>query len=99
MATALPQIPSFSVHENASDIRWRKWINRLENMLVGMDITDDNRKRALLLHYAGEEVSDIFETLVDTWNSLQKKTLSMKFTSFDRPNKTSQKRLIHFKPD
>ena len=29
-------------------------------MLVGMDITDDNRKRALLFHYAGEEVSDIF---------------------------------------
>ena len=39
-------------------------------MLVGRDITDDNRKRALLLHYAGEEASDILETVVDTGNTL-----------------------------
>ena len=28
-------------------------------MLVGRDITDDNRKRALLLHYTGKEASNI----------------------------------------
>ena len=31
-----------------------------------MDIKDVKRKRALLLHYAGEDVNDIFETLTDT---------------------------------
>ena len=43
-----------------------KWISRLENMLVGMDVKDDKRKRALLLHYAGEEESEIFETFTET---------------------------------
>ena len=36
-------------------------------MMVGLNIKDDlKRKRALLLHYAGEEINDIFETLPDT---------------------------------
>lgn len=36
-------------------------------MMIGLNIKDDTkRKRALLLHYAGEEINDIFETLPDT---------------------------------
>ena len=31
-----------------------------------MDVKDKKRQRALLLHYAGEDVNDIFETLTDT---------------------------------
>ena len=45
---------------------WEKWMKRLENFFVAMEITDEPRKRALLLHYAGQEVNDIYETLVDT---------------------------------
>ena len=87
MATALQPFPPLSVYENSSDIRWRKWINRLENMLVGMDVKDDKRK----LHFAGEEVSEIFETLIYTGNDyatakqklsdylLQRSTLSLKY--------------------
>lgn len=33
-----------------------------------MKITDNKRKRALLLHYAGEEFYDIFDTFADTGN-------------------------------
>ena len=48
--------------------RWRKWIKRLENLLVAADIEDKTRQRAFLLYYAEEEVCeeevrDIFETL------------------------------------
>ena len=35
-------------------------------MLVGIDVKDDKRKRVLLLQYAGENVPEIFETLMDT---------------------------------
>ena len=36
-------------------------------MMIGLNIKDDlKRKRALLLHYTGEEINDIFETLPDT---------------------------------
>lgn len=31
---------------------WNKWVGRLENLLVGMSINNDGRKRAFLLHYA-----------------------------------------------
>lgn len=33
-----------------------------------MKITDNKRKRVLLLHYAGEGVNDIFNTFADTGN-------------------------------
>lgn len=66
MAQGLPVFPNFSVREPAVDTRWKKWCARLENLLVGLDIKDDKRKRALLLHYAGEEVNEIFDTLPDT---------------------------------
>ena len=94
MATALPQFPPFSVDENSSDIRWRKWINRLENMLVGIGITDDNRKRTLLLHYAGGEVSDNFETLVDTENTYA--TAKQKLTDYFAPKKNTEYKIYKF---
>ena len=69
MAVSLPTFPPFDVHSNASStvVRWKKWLRWFENMMIGLNIKDDlKRKRALLLHYAGEEINDIFETLPDT---------------------------------
>lgn len=37
-----------------------EWIERLELLFTGMDINDNGEKRALLLHYAGERVYDIY---------------------------------------
>lgn len=45
--------------------RWNKWINRFENYTVATNITQEIRKRALLLHLAGERVHDIYDTLAD----------------------------------
>ena len=64
--TGLLVFPNFNAREPAVDTRWRKWCARQENLLVGLDIKDDKRNRALLLHYAGEEVNEIFDTLQDT---------------------------------
>ena len=41
--------------------RWNKWVDRLENYFIAMNIDEDGRKRALLLHYAGERVYDIYQ--------------------------------------
>ena len=57
MAASLPNFPSFPVHENNAETRWRKWISRLENLFICLDIKDKKRQRALLLHYAGEDVN------------------------------------------
>ncbi|KAK3697503.1 hypothetical protein QZH41_002099 [Actinostola sp. cb2023] len=67
MANVLPPFPTFAVHEDNTSIgpRWKKWFKRFEMYLAAHDIKDPTRKRALLLYSAGEEVSDIFETLPD----------------------------------
>ena len=59
---------AFYVHGGAPGTlgsRWEKWKARFENVLLAMDIKDNARKRAMLLHYAGEQVYDIFVTLPD----------------------------------
>ena len=45
---------------------WKKRLSRFRDLLVAMNITDKKRKRALLLHYAGEATNEIFDTLPDT---------------------------------
>ena len=65
MASSLPSFPSFSVYTDAGTIgpRWEKYVKRIENLFTALNITNADRKKALLLHYAGEDVMDIFETL------------------------------------
>ena len=46
---------------NAS--RWEKWLARFENYLIAVNIDKDERKKAMLLHFVGEKVYDIYDTL------------------------------------
>ena len=39
-----------------------KWITKYENLVIAMDITADQRKKALWMHYGWDEVYDLFET-------------------------------------
>ncbi|XP_078355407.1 uncharacterized protein LOC144640050, partial [Oculina patagonica] len=45
--------------------RWRRWRKAFQFYVDGRGITVAARKKALLLHCAGMEVQDIFETLMD----------------------------------
>ena len=42
--------------------RWDRWSARFDNYQIARDIKNDARKKALLLHFAGEDVFDINET-------------------------------------
>ena len=66
MAEALPIFPRFDPSPEAGDvvIRWRKWTSRFKNLMTAINVTNDARQKALLLHYVGEETNDIFDTLV-----------------------------------
>ena len=67
MAVSLPTFPPFQVHLDGNvGPRWKKWLARFENLIVGMGNEDAKQKRALLLHYSGPEVDEIFDTLEDT---------------------------------
>ena len=45
---------------------WKTWKRRFETYLIALNVKDDAQKRALLLHQAGQETQEIFETLLDT---------------------------------
>lgn len=61
----VPVFPAFEVDSDKSNAgpKWDRWIGRVENLFVAMqidDAEDDDRKRALLLHYVGERVYDVY---------------------------------------
>ena len=70
MATnsSIPPFDKFSVHseEHTAGTRWKKYISRFELLIQALNLQDKPvRKKALLIHYAGEEVFDIFDTFSD----------------------------------
>lgn len=61
---SLPTFPEFNIHEDENvSQRWKRWVQKLDNMFVAMDITNQTRKKAMFLHYAGEEINEIVTTL------------------------------------
>ncbi|KAK3788064.1 hypothetical protein RRG08_052304 [Elysia crispata] len=57
---------TFDVHGDPSTIgeRWKKYIRGFQLYIDGRAITKSFQKYSLLLSFAGEDVQDIFETLV-----------------------------------
>ena len=45
--------------------RWKKWKKSFEYYILAKGITNSARKKGLLLHCAGTEVQELFETLQD----------------------------------
>src|SRR5664279_1884851 len=62
----IPQIAPFIPDSDPTSAaqRWKRWSDRFDNLVVAMNVTDNKRKKALLLHLAGDAVFDIFEGLV-----------------------------------
>ncbi|XP_042142199.1 uncharacterized protein LOC121833156 [Ixodes scapularis] len=64
-------LPTFSFfnarafYANHVGTEWLKWVRRIENFVVACGITSDAHKTALLLHYIGEEVHDIYCALFE----------------------------------
>ena len=54
-----------STEPTSLGIAWNKWTRRLVNLFTAMKITEQPLKKVMLLHYAGEDVNDIYETLGD----------------------------------
>ena len=63
MSINLPTFPEFDLHpRDTVPVRFEKYVKRLD-MFTAMNITRASQKKAMLLHYAGEETCDVFETL------------------------------------
>ncbi|GFR78246.1 Gag polyprotein [Elysia marginata] len=81
MANALPNFPPFRIREEelSAGTRWRKWFQKFENLITALDITDEDRKKALLIHFGGHQIFD----LVDTFQEEKKNTYEALKTALD----------------
>ena len=93
MATAI-NLPTFREFElqprDTAPTRFEKYVKRLNNMFTAMGITHASRKKAMLLHYVGEETCDVFETLTvpePTDESDEYRTAVNAFADYFEPQK------------
>ena len=68
MAVNLPEVsalPSFDCKTDTSTIgtRWRRWKRSFDYFLLAKGVTTPAQQKALLLHTAGIDVQDVFDTL------------------------------------
>ena len=64
--TSIPNISAFIPDNDPTSVsqRWKRWSDWFDNLMTAINITDNVRKKALLLHLSGEAVYDIFQGLV-----------------------------------
>jgi hypothetical protein len=90
----LPHFPQFNVSDQVSlGLNWERWLNRLENVSVALNITADNRKKAMLLHYAGAEVYDMY--MYDDGDTYA--DVKEKISTHFKPTKHTQFRVFEFR--
>ena len=67
--------------------------------MIGFDITSGKRQRALLLHYGGEELEDIFDTLDNTGSADEIKPAIDALTEYFTPKKNTVYEAIVFRDE
>ena len=89
------KIPEFQLQpRDKAPTRFKKCVKRLNNMFTAMSITQASRKKTMLLHYAGEDTCDVFETVTlpePTDESDEYSTAVKAFADYFEP----QKRVDH----
>jgi hypothetical protein len=104
MATKLdiPCVPQFVIGGELTNVAQRRedWMKRFKYYMEASGITAQKQKRALLLHLAGPEVQDIYDTLEHTGENFENiindlntyfargKMLHLKDTCFGKQYKT-----------
>ena len=82
----LPAVPPFSVSDHRTLAqRWEKWTKSLDYYLRASGVIDQKQKRAVLLHLAGPDVQEIFETLPNTGDDY--KTALEKLNEYFQPKR------------
>ncbi|XP_064631694.1 uncharacterized protein LOC135489983 [Lineus longissimus] len=102
MAEAALNIPAIDTFDNflgegraSAGPKWDKWLLRFENYLLALNITDDGRKRALLLHLVGPTTFEEFQTLPNTGTNYA--TARTKLTNHFKPKVNKEYERIQFR--
>ena len=101
MATSLVQgLPSFDPDTDLGASvgpRWKTWLADFVTFVIANDITDDKRKRALLLFQAGSRVREIFRQLQDTGEDEDYKKAVDKLNEYFEPQKNRLNEVCKFR--
>ena len=64
----IPPVSQFQIGNDLTNVsqRWEEWLKRFKYYIDAAAVTNAKQKRALLLHMAGPEVQDVFDTLENT---------------------------------
>ena len=96
--TRLPVFPEFDRRDQTNlATRWEKYTKRFNNLMAAMDVKEERRKRALLLHYSGKEVNDLFDTLPDTGEDNDYKKACEALTRYFKRKKNVSSEVFKFR--
>ena len=96
-AQVLPTFPLFAVDDQDTlGIRWPKWFSRFENLLLALNITNEARKKAMLLYYLNEPALNIYETLPNTGDAKDYKKADEALTTYFVPKKNTSVETFKF---
>ena len=79
---------------NSVGIRRIKYVSRFDNFLIAMNINNEQRKRALLLHFGGFDLQDIYDSVEKTGDTYEQ--LTQTFTSYFEPKTNSSFEIFNF---
>jgi len=61
-----PPYESFDCRSEAKNVRWARWLRRLEtNVFAGCGIVQPGQKKGLLLMYGGSDLNDLVDSFDD----------------------------------
>ena len=108
MATAnvIPNFDKFKVlgDEHTAGVRWKRYLAKFEMLTIAMNIQDKYaRKKALLLHVAGDEVFDIYLTFTDAQKGDDSAqgylTLTQSLSNYFEPKKNLDFEVVKFRQE
>ena len=74
-----------------------KYLQKLENLFVGMNIESRKRRKALLLHYSGDDVFDTYQTLSDTGDENGYEETKAALTKYFKPQVNEEFEIFQFR--
>ena len=97
MMTTIPPCPEFDVeNQSNSAVRCEESVKRFNNLVTAMNLRDASCKRALLLHYVGGRVNDIFDTLPDRGEDNNFKAACYALTAYFTPRRMYFLKYLNF---
>ena len=70
--------------------RWKKWVNGFDLYITVAGVSDDNQKRALMLHCAGEDVQEIVDTVPESTKTDTYESLKAALTNYFNPKQNKR---------